>query len=169
MSEKIYSLLLRLYPARFRAVYGEAVLQLFRDRARDERGLFLGLRLWVDFLSDLVLSVPFLYRQLDPALASVSAQQHTHGAPAFHVSEGEAPAAGELVYGGMLSLAAFGLVAISLLHGSSSRPALTLRAEALGPASAGASARMRSAEDPLESTMEYGIASGQQRPEGAAR
>ena len=34
MSEKIYSLLLRLYPARFRQQYGAEALQLFRDRLR---------------------------------------------------------------------------------------------------------------------------------------
>jgi hypothetical protein len=37
MSEKIYALLLRLYPARFRAKYADAAMELFRDRARDER------------------------------------------------------------------------------------------------------------------------------------
>jgi hypothetical protein len=38
MSEKIYALLVRLYPSHFREAYGEAALQLFRDRARDEKG-----------------------------------------------------------------------------------------------------------------------------------
>ena len=36
MSEKIYAWLLRLYPSRFREEYGEAALELFRDRAHDE-------------------------------------------------------------------------------------------------------------------------------------
>ena len=38
MSEKIYALLLRLYPAHFLKNYGDEALQLFRDRSRDERG-----------------------------------------------------------------------------------------------------------------------------------
>jgi hypothetical protein len=46
MSEKIYARFLHLYPSRFREAYGEEALQLFRDRARHERGLFRRLRLW---------------------------------------------------------------------------------------------------------------------------
>ena len=42
MSEKIYAWLLRLYPSRFREAYGDEAVQLFRDRARDEK--WLGLR-----------------------------------------------------------------------------------------------------------------------------
>jgi len=48
MSEKLYAWLLRLYPSRFREDYGEEALRLFRDRARDERGFFPRLRLWLD-------------------------------------------------------------------------------------------------------------------------
>jgi hypothetical protein len=47
MSEKIYTWLLRLYPCHFREAYGDAALQLFRDRWRDERGVFASLRLWL--------------------------------------------------------------------------------------------------------------------------
>ena len=46
MSEKIYALLVRLYPSHFREAYGEAALPLFRDRARDEKGFFSRVRLW---------------------------------------------------------------------------------------------------------------------------
>jgi hypothetical protein len=52
MSEKIYALLLRLFPSHFREVYGKEALRLFRDRARDEKGFFASLRLWLDLLSD---------------------------------------------------------------------------------------------------------------------
>ncbi len=38
MSEKIFTLLLRLYPAAFRTRYSEESLQLIRDRLRDETG-----------------------------------------------------------------------------------------------------------------------------------
>ena len=40
MSEKIYAWLLRLYPSRFREVYGQEALQFVRDRCRDEKGFF---------------------------------------------------------------------------------------------------------------------------------
>ena len=40
MSEKIYTCLLRLYPPAFRNKYREEALQLYRDRLRDEIGMF---------------------------------------------------------------------------------------------------------------------------------
>jgi hypothetical protein len=54
--------LLRLYPSHFRDAYGEAALQLFRDRARDEKGFFPTVRLWLDLLADLAISLPREYR-----------------------------------------------------------------------------------------------------------
>ena len=68
MSEKLYTLLLRLYPAAFRREYGDAALQLFRDRLRDERGFLPRLRLWLDLLVDLGLSLPPEYRRAPSAL-----------------------------------------------------------------------------------------------------
>ncbi len=50
MSEKIYALLLLLYPSRFREEYSEEALQLFRDCAHDEKGLVPKLRLWLKML-----------------------------------------------------------------------------------------------------------------------
>ena len=38
MSEKIYGLLLKLYPGHFRRKYGDEALRLVRDRAHDEKG-----------------------------------------------------------------------------------------------------------------------------------
>ena len=54
MSERIYRWLLRFYPARFRAEYGEEMLQLFRDRMRKEPEL----RVWADVLPDAAISIP---------------------------------------------------------------------------------------------------------------
>jgi hypothetical protein len=76
MSEKIYALLVRLYPSHFREAYGEAALQLFRDRARDEKGFFSRVRLWFDLLTDLAISVPrgitiFMGRSLQLPLGPV--------------------------------------------------------------------------------------------------
>ncbi len=61
MSEKLYTWLLKLYPAAFRAEYGAAALQLFRDRFHAERGLLARRRLWFDLIVDLVVSIPREY------------------------------------------------------------------------------------------------------------
>jgi len=45
MSEKIYACLLRLFPSHFRETYGDEALQLFRDRAHDEKGFSPRVRL----------------------------------------------------------------------------------------------------------------------------
>ena len=87
MSEKIYALLLRLCPSHFRVSYGEAALQLFRDRARDEKGFFPTVRLWLDLLADLAISVPREYRRVPQALLAASASQRLGGAPSFFVLE----------------------------------------------------------------------------------
>jgi hypothetical protein len=106
MSEKIYTWLLRLYPSQFREAYGEEALQLFRDRLRDEKGLFPRLRLWLDLLADLAISVPHQYLHLEPALAGAAAQPRLYGTPSFFVLGDEAPRPGALFLGGVVTLAA---------------------------------------------------------------
>jgi hypothetical protein len=101
MSEKIYGWLLRLYPPRFRERYGEEALQLFRDRAGDETGFLRRLRLWLDLLADLAVSVPREHRYVQPLLQPVA------GLPAFQVLEGESPHFGRLLFGGIVSLVIF--------------------------------------------------------------
>jgi len=83
MSEKIYAWLLRLYPPHFRENYGDEALQLLRDRARDETGFFRTLRLWLDLLTDLVISIPREYRSVRPSLGA--AVQRVGGGPTFFV------------------------------------------------------------------------------------
>jgi hypothetical protein len=68
MSEKIYAWFLRRYPSRFREEYGDEALQLLRDRARDERGFFRTLRLWLDLLSDLAIASTAVFGQHSSAL-----------------------------------------------------------------------------------------------------
>lgn len=58
MSERIYSWLLKLYPARFRREYGSSAMQLFRDRLKAERGILQRCRFWFDVISDLAISAP---------------------------------------------------------------------------------------------------------------
>src|ERR1700677_1847595 len=100
MSEKIYARLLRLYPARFRKVYGEEALLLYRDRLRGERGWVRRTRLWLDLLLDLAASVPREYRRAEPALARASAQPGLNagldGLPGFRLLEGGPPRPGAL-------------------------------------------------------------------------
>jgi hypothetical protein len=108
MSEKIYAWLLRLYPSHFREAYGNEALQLFRDRARDEKGFFRSLRLWLDLLVDLAISVPREYGYVQPALIGASTLHRLEGVPAFYVLEGESPTLGALLFGSVLSFVALG-------------------------------------------------------------
>jgi len=118
MSEKMYALLLRLYPSHFRDAYGDEALQLFRDRARDEKGFFPTLWLWLDLLADLAISVPREYGYVQPALVAASAQRRLAGVPAFHVLQGESPRPGALLFGSALSLAVLSTFWILLGHGA---------------------------------------------------
>jgi peptidase S41-like protein len=117
MSEKIYAWLLRLYPSRFREAYGDEALQLFRDRARDERGLLPRLRLWLDLLGDLVLSVSREYFHVQPELTSYSAHLGSEGRPSFFVLTDESLGPGALLFGGVLSLVALVAFSVLLNHG----------------------------------------------------
>ena len=121
MSEKIYLWLWRLYPPHFREAYRDAALQLFRDRARHEKGFFPQLRLWLDLLTDLASSLPHehLYRQ--PALTGVPAGQGSDGTPAFCVLGGQLPRFGALFYGGVLSLVLFGSISAAIDQGGNRR------------------------------------------------
>lgn len=116
MSEKIYARLLKLFPSRFRDAYGEDALQLFRDRARDEGGFFRTLRLWLDLLADLAISVPREYFYAEPEL--VAANQRSGGIPSFYVLGEESPRPGALVFGTLLSVLALATFSALLSHGA---------------------------------------------------
>lgn len=113
MSEKIYALLLSLYPSQFREAYGDEAIQLFRDRLRDEPGFLSKIRLWWDLLADLVVSLPREHGYLRPSLAGASLRQRVEGVPCFEVLEGDLPRPEALFLATVLSVAA--LVAISIL------------------------------------------------------
>jgi hypothetical protein len=113
MSEKMYSLLLRLYPAQFRKKYGSEALQLFRDRLRDEAGFLARLRLWFDLIADLAISIPREHRTLRPAMVTSTPAVRGDGMPSFRVMEEEPPRPGTLMMAGVLSAA--GLVTFFLL------------------------------------------------------
>jgi hypothetical protein len=120
MSEKIYSLLLRLFPSHFRQSYGEDALQLFRDRARDETGFLPAVRLWFDLLFDLAISLPREYFHAQPELFSVSAQR-AHGTPSFYILGDESPRPGALLFGAVLASCALVTFSGLLSHGGHTR------------------------------------------------
>jgi Peptidase family S41 len=116
MSEKIYACLLRLFPRRFRDAYGEEALQLFRDRARDEKGVLRAVRLWINLLADLAIAVPREYREVRPTMASAAVRQGGDGAPSLFVIGDEPPQTGSLILGGVLALAALSVFSILINH-----------------------------------------------------
>lgn len=116
MSEKIYAWLLRLYPSSFQQSYGEESLHLFRDRARDESGFLSGMRLWLDLLVDLAVSVPRCYRTFPVALVVSQAERSLASRPSFHSLEDEAFRSGSLLYGGIASFVLYGAVLLLLAH-----------------------------------------------------
>jgi hypothetical protein len=83
MFERLCALLLRLYPAEFRRSYGRDAVQLMRDRARDERGVLLRLRLLVDLAVDVFATSLHGWQRPEPSLARLD------GAPRFDIIEGQ--------------------------------------------------------------------------------
>ncbi|HEY1502043.1 MAG TPA: S41 family peptidase [Acidobacteriaceae bacterium] len=107
MSEKIYALLLRLYPARFRNRYGEESLQLFRDRLRDEPGFFAQLRLWFDLLTDTALALPRAHH-MAPSAVAVANRAPLTGLPSFDILDRPPLRPAAIVFAAALSLAGTG-------------------------------------------------------------
>jgi len=171
MSEKIYAWLLRLYPSHFREAYGNDALQLFRDRARDEKGFLPRLRLWLDLLGDLALSVPREYLRVEPKLISSSARLSTKDGPCFLVLAGQPPGATALLTGGVLSLAALLMFSILLNHGVRPVPLSALFRPTQGATHGGSSAFKPSVPQATTSKGQEGtIASpSQQQPEMGAK
>ena len=61
LSERIYQLLLKAYPARYLRRYEEPMAQLFSDQLRDANGSRGLVRLWSRTLADLLRTVPMQY------------------------------------------------------------------------------------------------------------
>lgn len=112
MSEKLYHLLLRLYPSRFRTHYAAEAMQVFRDRLRDERGLLKRARLWIDVLFDVSVSAPREHHRA-PSLPAPS----TTGLPSFMVLEEEPLRFDKFLFGTLLALLALATFGYLLTHG----------------------------------------------------
>jgi Peptidase family S41/N-terminal domain of Peptidase_S41 in eukaryotic IRBP len=122
MSERIYALLWRLHASGFREAYGGEALHLFRDRARDERGFCLQMRLWLDLLADLAISVPRGY-WVQPNRSGAAPRRRFDGMPSFHVLGRESPRRVALLLGGLLSLVSLSVLPASIRHFGVYRPA----------------------------------------------
>lgn len=121
ISEKLFRLLLRLYPSRFRDSYGDEALQLFRDRLRDERGPSAALRLWFDLICDLIVSVPCQYLRPRPSLRVEMLQESSNGAPSLFVLGDAPPSTKSLLSGTLLSVLALTSLSFSQAHSRSVR------------------------------------------------
>jgi hypothetical protein len=122
MSEKIYSFLLRLYPARFRRQYGAEALQLFRDRQRDEQGLQRKLHLWIDLLIDFSSGIPSAYRNTYTTAATTTAWQTVTGFPAFRTLEEEPLRPASIATGGIFAMAMIALFIFAMNHSAAYHP-----------------------------------------------
>ena len=122
MPERIYALLLQLYPARFQKRFGKEALQLLRDRARDERGPVARLRLWLDVLSDLFVSLPTAYHTAWTPAVVPQAQRPGDGTPSFRSLEAEAIGVRSMLCGGVAALVAYGSILVLIGHGRGSLP-----------------------------------------------
>jgi hypothetical protein len=101
MFEKLCALLLRLYPAEFRRAYGCEAVQLMRDRARYERGLFLRVRLLIDLAIDLGATSLHGWQPNTPLVARID------GAPCFDIIDVHGPRPEALAVGMLTSMLIF--------------------------------------------------------------
>src|SRR3569832_1313250 len=102
MSEKIFALLLRLYPSRFRQHNETETILFLRDRFRDEQGATRRLRLIFDLLVDFAVGLPLAWRN---KYASPAAQPAS-GLPLFRVLDQEPLGRGSVLVGTVLAMAA---------------------------------------------------------------
>lgn len=115
MSEKIYALLFRLFPSRFRARWHDEAIELFRDRAGYERGFWPRLRMWCDILMDFAISLPLAYMRDRQTLAPAAAAA-PQGVPAFTMLEEKPIRSSAYFYGSLLSLAILAGVSFMAKH-----------------------------------------------------
>ena len=118
MSEKLYGLLLKLYPNHFQRAYGDEALRLVLDRIRDEKGFLCGLRLWFDLLVDLAISLP---REYSKALATrILVANPVSGDPSFQLLTERSLNPALLLVAGLLTAAAFWTCVTGVAHSRTS-------------------------------------------------
>jgi len=115
MAEKFYALLLRMFPSRFRAMYEEEALLLFRDRVRDEKKLLQRIRLWFDLIVDLSISLPRECWYSGRTEAAGAGMLHgAGGVPSFYFLDTRPPRKEALACGAVTAMLAAVLFAIAL-------------------------------------------------------
>lgn len=105
MSEKIYACLLRLYPPAFRARYQEEVLQLYRDRLRDNPGLSHRFQLHCELLVDALVALPQAWRNTYTA-STPSPVATAESTPSFRLLDEDPIHPASALIGSALSFAA---------------------------------------------------------------
>jgi len=113
MSERVFALFVRLYPAAFRRKYQQEALQLYRDRLRDERGIARRVRLYRDLVLDVVRGAPQAWRNSYSEKSAATVAGDLTGLPGFHLLDREPLGARSVVAGCLFSVSAlvgFGLV-----------------------------------------------------------
>lgn len=116
MSEKIFACLLWLYPSRFRRKYAEPIVQLYRDRLRDETGLVKRVRLCIDLLVDGFAGLPQAYRNSCAASAAIAVPSNPLGIPSFCILQKEPLRPASILMGSFLSLTMIGAFAFVMSH-----------------------------------------------------
>jgi hypothetical protein len=106
MSEKVYALLLRLYPSRFRKEYEGEALQLVRDRLRHETGLIRRVLLWVDLAVDMFSGLPHAYRNSYSMTNAPALSPDSGGKPSFGLLEKTPLGPESIAFGSALALIA---------------------------------------------------------------
>lgn len=125
MSEKLYALLLRLYPASFRAKYGKEALWLFRERLRHEHGFFCKTRFWFELALDLAWSLPQEHRYALASPVAVSAESFS-GEPLFQSLDNPPPRPGAFLSAAFLALLVLGSFGVLLKIDALEGPLLQL-------------------------------------------
>lgn len=120
MSENLYAFLLKLYPDHFRRSFGGEALRLVRDRALHETGFLPRLRLWLDLLCDLAISLPREYSRPRTALVGTAPPG---GERSFQLLAQPSLNPALLCLGAALSVASFWACAFEVEH-SGAFPAL---------------------------------------------
>lgn len=125
MSDKIYACLLRLFPSAFRTRYQEEALQLYRDRLRDESGVFHRSRLYCDLLVDVLVSLPQAWRDSYAAANAPSLVANADRVPSFRMLDNEPLPPASILIASALSFAALSIFGLMLNFPTLSRSSST--------------------------------------------
>jgi len=106
MSDRIFAMLLRLYPSRFREKYRDEAWQLYRDRRRDETGSMRKARLYCDLLLNALTGLPRAWRNSYAAAPVPALAPGNRAAPLFRLLDKEPLRPGAILFGSTLSFAA---------------------------------------------------------------